>query len=600
MSEKKRMCGRLSCKFIQLTKTTLVSKGDVKLLTHDEAIAEINRWFTYSYSKTNIGIETKYPYVYKSTKEIKHHIDEYKVLILPSLEYYSKETVSSFKNIIVKDLNAEYYELCPLFRTKLLAKDVMASLEKYMNLGNDLMRVGGCVIDDAISPIIPSDNVTFSYIPNPKIYEDMKDFISQRINANVHTMHSLKNINMRGNQKLLGMFQSRQSVIRQSLPRKFSAFRGQILLRPELTPKQVIFPYTWQQDLCIYAKKYVDITSPHKIDPACFIKSDMLRVGQKRDPAINLNAYSFYDEIAFAKSDNIYIGPGEIGHKNADFDGDTQISIPFRDPLEILEIDTNVLPEHNLRSFMSCRVSFTESQILAMHQRPMPSSYKYSALYDFIRLHETHVWKTNIINIETMTRLEKMYPHVDFARFIEPTKVILENTISTIAQCNGSKEAYDFFNFINTKTLELANGMRNELYAPHLPSEYLMGDDLLCESIIRTCMSGAKGSINTIITLTSTLNENDGTTKITNNIAPLKRDGLFEKLDSTSATMALSSKRVQTNGHAFFKSNISYDLISFDGGKLCYQGIPICNHLDFLVPRLLINPLISLKILNNK
>lgn len=233
-----------------------------------------------------------------------------------------------------------------------------------------------------------------------------------------------------------------------------------------------------------------------------------------------------------------------------------------------------------------------------MHQRPMPVGYEFTKLYEIIRAREVIEYLNNMGNVSALEELERKYPGRDFRKFVEPTKAILETALHSITQLYGSEKGYDFYNFINTKTLELANGIKNELYSDTLPNEYFMESDILCEPIIRICMSGAKGSINSIDALASKLFENDGTTEITTHIAPLDRAGLFGKLDVTSKAMAESSKRVQSNGHAFFKSNIGYDFLSFEGDKVCFHGKPIYDNLNFLPPYMLISPTISNLILN--
>lgn len=315
---------------MQLRKSVLETRGP--LLTHEQAIARINSWFTFSYIKTNIALASKYPYVFKNKSEIIAPLDEYKVLILPSPEFYSKQAVSAFKRIVLNDLHAEINEMNPLFNVQIDPKKGHSILKQLFERGNALMRanknvqdsadvgmacddtrvverdgaklgvkvgskvgvkvgvkvnakVGAKVCDNLIKVI---DDV-FAHVPNPQLFSSLESFIQAKIDEHVQYQDSFKAILMRGNVKLLSMLQGRNSIIRQSISRKLPAFRGQILHRPELAPNQVIFPYTWQVDLNVYAKKLVDIQSPYTIDPECFIKLDM-RIGQKRDPAINANS----------------------------------------------------------------------------------------------------------------------------------------------------------------------------------------------------------------------------------------------------------------------------------------------------------------------
>lgn len=170
---------------------------------------------------------------------------------------------------------------------------------------------------------------------------------------------------MKGGTKFKSLIQGRHSIVRQNMSRRLPAFRGQILLRPELRPDQIILPHTWQHNLPIYASKLVDITDPTPLGNDYFQELPGI-LAIKRDPVININAYSFVKFVAFSVCDNIFIGPGEIENKNADFDGDTQTAIYFDDPSEVLEIKLNAYAKYNMKSFKTTRVKFTESHALIM------------------------------------------------------------------------------------------------------------------------------------------------------------------------------------------------------------------------------------------
>lgn len=596
-SLKKKLRGPIYSRLVYLTRSFV--EKNTKLLTHAEALTYLGRWYKRTYAKTNLAIASNYPYVLKSEFEIVQPIDEYKMIVLPSMEFFSRKSLLAFRHIILNDMRARLHEISPL-----LHKRINFKVSSEIPDENDLLALCEALFVEHSKltnlsekeKIIRVNNATFSHIPNPRNFNSVDDYLQQKINANVHKQYDFKNILMKGNVKYLSLFQGKNSFIRQSIVRRIKSFRAQQAFRPDLKPNEIILPHTWQQELGIFAQHMIDTTNLSKTPEHHFIQLTDVRVCAKRDPALNRNSCTFYDRIGFAKTENIFVGPGELGHKNSDFDGDAQIVNFFVDPLEVLEIDLNVLPQNNMKSFNTCRVTFTESQILTMHQRPLPPDYIHTKLYDFVRENLTIEWKNNVANKITLKKLESIYPHVDFERFIEPTNSILETTLSIITQRHGSKAGYDFYNYININVLALANGEPTEFSCNHLPGQYVLGDNILCESILRACMSGAKGSINTIDTLAKQFTKNDNTTDITPKAAPLIRKGLFQAVDGTSKNMSHSSKSVQQHGFAFFKSNMSYSFFSFDNNKLNYRGKVIHDNLDFLSPEALINPMIAYSI----
>lgn len=212
--------------------------------------------------------------------------------------------------------------------------------------------------------------------------------------------------------------------------------------------------------------------------------------------------------------------------------------------------------------------------------------------------------------------IEKRYS-INLKHLVEPTRNVLDTTLWCIYFLYSSVDAFDFFNYINVNTLELSNSTGTDclLYDPLLPNEYIMEDDILCEGILRTCMSEAKGSIANIHSLANILWKNEvrktwlglalcfrqflnplsfqQTTKITGASKRLDRGVLFKSLSDSLMAMAKASKTVPKNGHAYFKSNIMYDLMNFDNDQLNCGGKTICPHLDFLEPIALLDPLVA-------
>lgn len=586
---KSKLIGPLKCRMIQLTRSLIEAKAP--LLSHAEALEKLSGLFAYKTYTTNMAIASNYPWVLRQEKEITaEHIDEHKVMILPATALCGRQSISQLKQMVLFDMRAHFNEIACLLVAPINFKVHKFTYDDYLTRGNSLFA-SLMTISDTDHELVPVKDDIFKFIPNPRHYSSFSEFVQRKINGRVMKQDSLKSLPMRGNVKMLTLLQGKNSVIRQAIPRRIVGLRGQILLRPELKPNQVIYPYTWQEFIGVYATKLADVSSPEPISEDCFINLDNIRIGQKRDPAINLNAFSFHNSIAFTKHDNIFIGPGEIGHKNADFDGDTQTAVVFSDPLEVLEIDLNILPQYNMKSAFTCRVMFTEAHALIMHQRQLPDSCRYKALYNFVREHETLKWKNNTGNRAAVLRLQNLIP--DIEKYIEPTSTILANVLSIITQRHGSQEGFDFFNYININAVELANGKINEFHDEKLKGEYFFNGDIYCEAIIRCCMSGAKGSINSLEDIGKKLLDNDGTTLITPDAAPFTRKGIFDKLHKTSQSMAAASKNVQTNGHAFFKSNIGYNHFSFDGGRVNYNDKVIIKDLSILSPTLLIDPLMA-------
>lgn len=583
----------------QLTKSVLLKK--CRLLSHDEAFQILLKWYENKDLLTNLAVETNYPYVIKQRgkkskeSEICTDISQYCVLIIPPLSMLDRAGVSTIKKMLTHDKNAHLIECAHLLHEDAIDSKLTFAhlLELYKTIDVD---------DDIDTETVAVNHLIFKQIPNPKFYRGgLSQYIDNKIKANVHYLSEYRNLVMKGGVKFKTLLQGKNSSIRQNLPRRLPAFRGQILFRPELKPNEVIFPHSWQYDLNTYAEKLVDISDPTPIGDEYFVNMNG-RIGMKRDPVININAYSFYNRVAFTQCDNIFIGPGEIGNKNADFDGDTQTAVYFNEPKEVLEIDLNVSPKYNLKSFSTMRVTFTESHALIMHQRQLPQCYKYTQIYNHVRAVETVNWLNNSANIISIHKIQSKYKHLDLLKYVEPTKNILEKALFVINAIYGSSEAYDFYNYININTIKLSQSIGTEslFYNAHLPNEYIMEDDILCEAIIRTCMSGAKGSVSTILTLAEPLSKNENTTKITGFSPELDRSNLFNELYETAKAMSQSSKNVSKNGHTYFKNNIAYDFISFDNNKLNYDGKVICNHLDFLAPCVLIDPLVAEIILHNK
>lgn len=253
-----------------------------------------------------------------------------------------------------------------------------------------------------------------------------------------------------------------------------------------------------------------------------------------------------------------------------------------------------------MRIYQQVRISFTEPHILYMHQREFSDdAFKYAKLYKHIRNRETYNWLCKTQNCMSMDILHKKYPTYNIYKYVEPTRIILTETLNTIAQLYSSADAYDFFCFINSSVNQLANGRKDvSIYDSKLPADYYMEDDILCNVLLRICMSGAKGSNSALIDLVNQISSNDNeNSKITPHVRKLDKAQFFSDMSNVNQVMANKSRDVQVNGHNFFKSNIGYCTVTFDNNQLCYNGTPVDADLNIVNDIILLPPTIANAIL---
>lgn len=613
------MNGKITYRLYQIKKKNI--EDDCKF-NHDEALAVTSRWFHNSTIDENIAVVSNYPWVYKNKSEIMDSIDEYKIIVIPPLSKFGRMSLPKFRLAILNDKFARLNEILRLVHADhdlhKLVKNAVCRNET-----NDCNNIYNCILEhsnaytrsdgDNYSRTVSSmsaaaattspattklikicNDPVLMHIPNPSLYKSTDEWVTQQVNANVHCLKDFRSVPMKGNIKFISMLQGRKSIIRNTISKKVKAFRCQIVLRPELKPNEIILPYIWADTLNVTPRMLVDVSTPSLSPPECFhhMKHET-RLLVKRDPAINGASISAHDTVAFARTDNIYVGMSELEQKNADFDGDTESAFIVTNRRAIDEIDLNMIPQNNMRIFQQVRISFTEPHILYMHQRKIKNdAFRHAVLYKYIRRREIYRWLSQQQNREMIDKLSARHSTIEFYRYVEPTRLILRQTLNAITQMYSSRDAYDFYNFINENIIHLANGDKtSSIYDSNLPSDYYMETDLMCSSIIRVCFSGAKGSLDNLYSLAEKLMVNDNTTSIMSmNIAKLDKQNMFKQLTSVNQSMANKSREVQVNGHNFFKSNIGYDTISFDGGVLNYNGKEISNNLSFIHHTLLLPP----------
>lgn len=590
MDEKRRIRGVVRYCMKKINKDKLKSVG---LVTHDLAIRILNNRNTPT--TTNVAIASNYPWVYSPKTKRESDVEQEKVLIIPFTKLLTQSSHNEFYKIIMMDKRAEYNEIqCLLNRQKadvikrgkqldytLITSQLKVSIDQLMER-NEIINER----DETIA--VTSDRI--KCIPNPFFFKNVQDFLQKKIDSNVQYISAvLKRVKMYGNVSLIDKMQGRHSIIRNSMVKKVDGLRGQILLQSRLLPNQVILPLVWQSIIGVFAKKCVDIQSAGPIDPECWIKLLDLRICMKRDPVINLNSNSFYDEIAFADSSCIYIGQGELENKHADFDGDVQAVFLIRDPDAIREIDAKMLPQSSSRSLFQMRYTFQENFVLMMHQRRLPDSFKYKHVYETIREFEIKKWKLNETNIKMMESLNSLEPNIDFDRFIEPTNVILNKFLHVISNLYGPEGCFEGYSIILNEMIKLANHEPSEFYDENLQNVFFMEKDILCEGIIRSCFSGAKGTLVDLFAMASRLKELDGTTKITDKKCGIKHAEFFRDVEKSITKVVDASRAVTKTGHEFFLSNIGFESISFNKNQIYINEVSTGCSLEIFNPLLLID-----------
>lgn len=542
-------------------------------LTYDEILDLIKNWGGGElHSNKHMLIKTNYPWVYKSIKEIKGNLNDYKLLVLPSIQLFDRKTLAKVKTIILQDKYSHLYELLNLIPN-------IPNLNKFHRQ----------ILDNNEKKIFELQHII------SKRYNITKEEIQKRIDKNVHFVRNICTIQMKGNTTLLTLLQGRKSMIRNVIPRKVTSLRTQIFVHPCLKPNQIILPVAWAHMFGISPSKLVDIQSCELIPDECFHSLKTQRISCKRDPAIDSASVSILDDVAFALTEMQFVSMAELESKNADCDGDMESNSITDDILSVHELTLNMSPRNKILVYNKPRISFTESLILYMHQRQISDNcFPYAKFYKFIRFREILKWVQSEHNRQILIKMNIQYPQYNLINYIEPTREILKKMLLYLPLLESSKCALDFYTFINKNVFLLANGAKstNEspLYDPNLPADYYMKDDIMCESIIRICMSNAKGCLETLQIFADRIHNIDGTTKLTTKVAPINKNFIITQSDTMSQTMANKSRQVAINGHNFFKSNIAYDTINFDNNKFKNNDLILMEDLNFLHPCLLLPP----------
>lgn len=402
--------------------------------------------------------------------------------------------------------------------------------------------------------------------------------------------------------------QGRESEIRNAIAKKVYAFRAQVVGQPPLEANQVMVPLKWSASFphlvydhfgqcspneCRFCHESILTRKPvpeivasqsnHKIriyDPS-LLNDQVPRkyhyrlhgsvLIMKRDPVINLASFSAHSVIIFTEGNLFRVCLELMERKAEDIDGDSEIAKYVDMNVSIVETELNVLPEYNMLIYNQPRITFTESIILYMHRRDFADdAFEYARLYKWIRRREIYTWLTNVHNRNAIERIAaKGSVDWNVYEYAEPTRNILTKTLIAIALIRGSREAFEFYNFIKKNIMRLANQLdsppnKNPLYDPKLPCDYTMTNNLLNPTLMAICASESRGCVESFDLFLNQLYELDKTTQLTSNISKLTNEAsFFSNVTAITQTMAKKSRLVRVNGHNFFKATIGFETMNF-------------------------------------
>lgn len=594
------------------------------LFKHDDLILLINNWQggnSSLHTSKNIVLKTNFPYINKNMKiEITdQNVDEFKNLVIPSMQLLCRLSLGNLKKHILTDKYAKLVIIQHYLhqfkenisnKNKEACKKIDSYIEfLYIYIGNN-----GIVDYNVISPYqeLQKEDPLIRKIESILKFSNTNDTneilqciidhfcsilnitpekIQKTINKSILNINDVILNLPAKNETILKNLQGKKAVFK-NINRRIVGFRSQIALRPELPQDSILLPFVWAEKFNIYNPKLIDITTSIELNV-----NDLYEFGgvllTKRDPAINGASLSIVTRIGFVKSDYVFINIGGIVRKNADFDGDSMFECEFWDKSIVIELFSTMHPKYNIFLYNESRITFTESHILYMHQRNV-SRMKHAKIYEIIRNHETKKWISDKSNRLMIEKFNKYATH-DIFKLIEPTKIILETFLNQIYFMYGSVEAYNTFEFINLNILLLSNNNEKSytslLYDPNLPLVYFATADVLCENLCRICLSGAAGSIHILNDIVDTFVNADNTVEITDVANPYNPDDIFVKFFKANKNMALKSREVPLNGAKFKQLNIAWDLIEFKNGNLYFaQQLILENVNSIFDSKMFLNP----------
>lgn len=564
------------------------------MLNHDEVLMLRNNWHGGTFqihSKNNAVLRTNGVYVTnKKDIELVKSVDELKCMVIPSMTSISKSSLPDLKKIILNDKYMRLFVLSHVVNKRITELKNERQLKKKTDQLNDyIKRIRRFIANDGNGCGETSDRDLELEICHAIDFdpENIQGIIDS---SPIPIQDVILKLPGKNDSIIREQIQGKKSAFK-NVHRRMPAFRSQIALYPGLPQDAVLLPYSWAHELNIQNPKIVD-TTISLCDTSLLYDIDGV-VLSKRDPAINGASLTVHSRVGFVKSDYIFVNIGGIIRTNADFDGDTKLIKVLNHKSVVAELMTNMHPRHSLMLFNESRLVFTESHILYMHQRNV-DRMRFADIYKSIREIETRLWKRNKSNIEILDRLNE-HADYDLKTLIEPTKTILERTISVLNMKYGSSVAYDFFEYINQNVIQLAannaKSLESDLYDPNLELVYVPQANILCRNLVKCCLSGAAGSIDILNEMVKMFIETDGSTEITLNVKPSDPIKLFRAFESASVEMAKKSCEVPMNGSKFNQLNILWDMIEFRNGDLYYKNERIFEDINQIFDsKLFFNP----------
>nr|WIE95424.1 hypothetical protein [Microctonus hyperodae filamentous virus] len=532
---------------------------------------------------------TNYPYLYKKTKKntlTNVELENMKCLYICSLDAHSRDSIYEIQRIILNDVKMPYFGLLAYCQVNRFDVNSMLALYKDLSLKN---YNGG---DDIIYEMCEKNwcqwyrKLFIKVMKKFIIHDDDDDedisvlyrWIQDWSLTQIYEYKNLTNIKMR-NGSIAKQIQGRDSIMRrQILSPKIQTFRGQISLRFELAPNEIILPLTtFEQLKCFFPINNVyeyDLHNSqlqrHKFIP---LPEDVLAM-IKRDPVLSKYALVYIDRVAFARSDLYYIGPYGIIGQNADFDGDTENMSVAQNLHSAWECRLNLSPQYNMyMGYLKLRLLFTEMHVYYMHKRKLPYNHEFFHRYEQILKLCTVDWlcaEENITNVLTFKQnywkfYDKQHSENFYLKYIEPTHAALNLLVLSIYIDYGSKKTFEFFMYLNDEIVK--NSYK-------IDEKSIVSECLIDPVLLKIVMSGAKGSLahyneylNTICTRELS----------SSSLSMTSADDIYRDSLNALRQIGSSARNVPLNGHESFKTIIEFNGISFNSTNVSYNDEIILN-----------------------
>lgn len=403
------------------------------------------------------------------------------------------------------------------------------------------------------------------------------------------------------NGSIVKQIQGRDSLIRrQILSPKIFMLRSQISLRFDLRPNQLVLPRSMMRHIPPAAfTNFNDNQNLFQLDQPNQQLDKFARLSQgfactiKRDPVLCKSSIVYIDELAFADTDLFHIGPYSIIGQNADFDGDAENCCLIQNSLASTELQLNISPSTSMYlGLMKLRCSFTETHILYMHKRQLPSqSQRHRERYEEILKLALVNWLSCTENITSLLTLMNKYPtNLNLFDFIEPTSNALSILMLSTYVDYGSAETLKLFEEINNNIVEISNNRMN-VNNDKLPNLYTIPLDECINgkiepTLLKMVMSGAKGSLqhyinfldatnasfNNTENIKSTANDKEFATRDLRENSKVSNFDVYNKSIEALREIGEAAKNVPDNGHESFKTIIEFNGITFNEKQIEYNG----------------------------